>query len=52
MKEYRNSNLFHNNHGLNGGSGSGSHGPGYDGGGSNSRLQGKANQDNLGGFNQ
>ena len=49
IKEYRNSNFFQNNHGPNGGSGSGSHGPSYGGGGSNSGFQGQGNQ---GGFNQ
>lgn len=49
MKEYKNSNLFQDNHGPGGSSGSGSHGLGYDGGGSNSGFQG---QDNQGGYNQ
>ena len=49
MKEYRNSNFFHNNHGPNGGSGSGSHGPGFGVGGSSSGFKGQGNQ---GGFNQ
>ena len=31
MKEYKNSNLFHDGHGPGGGSGPGSHGPGYGG---------------------
>ena len=53
MKEYRNSNFFQNNHGPNGGSGSGSHGPGYGGGGSNSGFQGnQGNHDHQGGYNQ
>ena len=49
MREYGNSNFFQNNYGLDGGSGSGSHGPGYGGGGSNSGFHGQGNQ---GGFNQ
>ena len=49
MREYRNSNFFQNNHGPNGSSGSGSHGPGFGGGSSNSGFQGQGNQ---GGFNQ
>ena len=49
MKEYRNSNFFQNNHGPNGGSGSGSHGPGFSGGGSNSGFHGQGKQ---GGYNQ
>ena len=49
MREYRNSNFFQNNHGPNGGSVSGSHGPVFGGGGSNSGFQGQGNQ---GGFNQ
>ena len=48
-REYRNSNFFQNNHGPHGGSGSGSHGPGFGGGGSSSGFQGQGNQ---GGFNQ
>ena len=40
MREYRNSNFFQNNHGPDDGSGSGSHGPSYGGGGSNSGFQG------------
>ena len=49
MREYRNSSFFQNNHGPNGGSGSGSHGPGFWGGGSSSGFQGQGSQ---GGFNQ
>ena len=49
MRKYRNSNFFQNNHGPNGGSGSGSHERGFGGGGSNSGFQGQGNQ---GGFNQ
>ena len=52
MKEYKNSDVFQNNHGLGGGSGSDSHGPGYGGGGSNSGFQGQGNQGNQGGYNQ
>ena len=49
MREYRNSSFFQNNHGPNGGSGSGSRGPGFGGGGSSSGFQGQGSQ---GGFNQ
>ena len=42
MREYRNSSFFQNNHGPNGGSGSGSHEPGFGGGGSNSGFKAKA----------
>ena len=49
MREYRNSNFFQNNHGPHGGLVSGSHGPGFGGGGSSSGFQG---QGNHGGFNQ
>ena len=53
MKEYKNSNLFQNNHGPGGGSGSGSQGPDYGGGGSNTGFQGnQGNHDNQGGFHQ
>ena len=49
MREYRNSSFFQNNHGPNGGSGSGSHGLGFGVGGSSSGFQGQGSQ---GGFNQ
>ena len=49
MRVYRISNFFQHNHGPNGGSGSGSHGPSFRGGSSNSGFQGQGNQ---GGFNQ
>ena len=49
MKEYRNSHFLQNNRGPDGGSGSGSHGAGYDGGGSNSGFQVQGNQ---GGYHQ
>src|SRR4051812_42097900 len=49
MREYVNSSFFQNNHGPNGRSGSGSHGPGFGDGGSSSSFQGQGNQ---GGFNQ
>ena len=56
MKEFKNSDLFQNNHGPGGGSGSGgggSHGPGYGGGSSSSGFQGHQNhQGNQGGYNQ
>ena len=53
MREYKNSNLFQDNHGLGGGSGSGSHGPGNGGDGSNSGFQGnQGNQTNQGGYHQ
>ena len=50
MKEYKNSS-FSQNHGNDngppGGSGSGSHGPGFGGGASNSGYQGQGNQGNY-----
>ena len=49
MKEYKNTNIFQDNHGPGGGSGSGSHGLGYGGDSSNSCFQGQGNQ---GGYNQ
>ena len=47
MRHFRES--LQHNHGPNGGSGSGSHGPGHGGGGSSSGFQGQGNQ---GGYNQ
>ena len=53
MKEYKNSNLFHDSHGPGGGSGPGSHGPDYGGGRSKSGFQGnQGNHNNQGGYNQ
>ena len=47
MRHFRES--VQHNHGPDGGSGSGSHGPGHGGGGSNSGFHGQGNQ---GGYNQ
>src|SRR3989337_2846733 len=49
MRESRNSGFFQHNRGPHGGSGSGSHGPRFGGGGSSSGFQGQGSQ---GGFNQ
>ena len=44
IKEFKASDIFQKNHGPNGGSGPGSHGLGYGGGGSNTGFQGQGNQ--------
>ena len=52
MREFKNSNFFHNSHGPGGGLG-GSYGSGHGGGGSNSWFQGNQNNHgSQGGYNQ
>ena len=59
MREFKNSDLFWNDHGPSGGSGPGSYGPGYGGGNSGPGFQSnlgghgnQGNQSNQGGYNQ